>query len=376
MPRHFLIRILPSERPRDAALFGIAALLPSVDLGDQRSAVWQTPVKTLAIKDTDFDFSHVEPAGVFWGVVKGNAPQQRFRLLDSKHVLEALAEVGIEVVHDQMDAARRAIDLFEQILDESHEVGLGAVVGDHDSSPSALGFDRHKQIAGTGTHILVILPHRHSGTDGQRRAGVLEQLLALLVQANNRFLRPEWTRVEVEQIVHPLSILLCQSSDAPHQLAPRLDAVFFSSRRTVSRLMGPTPACACAACSSKASVQRWAPAGGSEQAKAATCASTSVSYFRGLPGRSTSCTAYSTPPSRYATRVRQMTVRPTPRTAMICASGIPRSSAESTCARLTSRAWCKPFARYDSINSRSSSVRCNSVCRMANSSSWDGYATA
>ena len=144
----------------------------------------------------------------------------------------------------------------------------------------------------------------------------------------------------------------------------------------VSRLIDPIPACARAACSSNSSVQHFAPVGGSEQANAEICASTSVSYCCGLPERATSRSAYSAPPSRYAMRVRQMAVRPTPSTAIIWVSGMPRSSAERMCARLTSRAWRRPFARYDSIKSRSSSARCNSVCRMADSSSQDRYATA
>lgn len=63
----------------------------------------------------------------------------------------------------------------------------------------------------------------------------------------------------------------------------------------VSRLIGPIPACACAACSNKTKVQRLAPVGGAEQAKAEICASTSVSYCRGLPGRATSWRAYLQP---------------------------------------------------------------------------------
>ncbi len=51
-------------------MVSIAAQLPGVDLGDEYGAVWQAPIKTLAIQDADFDFSHVEPAGVFRGVVK------------------------------------------------------------------------------------------------------------------------------------------------------------------------------------------------------------------------------------------------------------------------------------------------------------------
>src|SRR3972149_2309146 len=376
MSSQFLICILPSERPFDASLLRIAALLPGVDLGIERGTIRQAPVKALTIKDADFDFGHVEPTGMLRGVVEYDAAQQCLRFLNAEHFLETLAEMGGGVIRGRMDAVCRKITLSEQMPDEGHEVGLGSVIGHHDGTPPALGLHRHEQIAGAGANVLVIHPHGRSGLDRQWGTRMLEQLLALLVQTDDRFPRPERTGVEVEQIVHPVPILLCQRAHAPHQLAPRFEAVFFSSRRMVSRLIGPIPACACAVCSSSSSVQRFAPDGGTEQASAEICASTSVPYRRGLPGRAASCSAYSTPPSRYALRVRQMTVRPTPRTAMIWASGTSRSRADRICARLTPRAWRTPFARYDSINSRSSSVRCNSVCRMTNSSSQGGYATA
>ena len=52
------------------------------------------------------------PTCVFRGVVKDNPAQKGFRLLDPEHVLETLAEVGIEIVHGQMDATRCGINLF------------------------------------------------------------------------------------------------------------------------------------------------------------------------------------------------------------------------------------------------------------------------
>ena len=148
---------------------------------------------------------------------------------------------------------------------------------------------------------------------------------------------------------------------------PLMLADFFNNRRIVSRLIGPTSGSACAACSSNSSVQRVAPSGGDEQVKAEICASTFAPYWAGLPGRAVSRTACYAPPSKYAARVRQIAVRHTPRVAMTWASGTPRSSAERICARLASRALCSPFDRYDSIDLRSSSLRCSYVCRIANS---------
>src|SRR3989304_3224091 len=101
--------------------------------------------------------------------------------------------------------------------------------------------------------ILVILLGGRAGLDRQRRARILEQLLALLVQTNDGFLRMERAGIKVEQVVHSLPIFFGQNANAPHPLSPWLEAVFFSRRRIVSRLIEPISACFCAACSSNSS---------------------------------------------------------------------------------------------------------------------------
>jgi len=86
MPSHFCICILPSERPLDATLLRVPAQLPGIHFCDDRGLIRQTPIKALAIKNADFDFSHVEPTGMFWSVVKDNTSQQRICLLDTEHL--------------------------------------------------------------------------------------------------------------------------------------------------------------------------------------------------------------------------------------------------------------------------------------------------
>ena len=76
---------------------------------------------------------------MFRRVVEYGSTQQRAGFLDAEHLLEALAEMGIEVVQHQMDALRLGIDLLEQVLDEGHEVGFGAAIGDFDGSLATLG---------------------------------------------------------------------------------------------------------------------------------------------------------------------------------------------------------------------------------------------
>ena len=204
MSSHFQIGVLPSERPLDTSLLVVSAPLPGIDFTGEGVTVGQAPIQALAIKDANFDFRHVQPTGVLRGVVKDDATQQLVRHLDAEHVLETLAEMRVEVVQYQMNSTRRRVDLFEQVLDEGHEIRLGAMIGNLHGPSSAFGFDRHEQVACAAPYVLVIQSHGRSWLDRQGLARILEQLLALLVQANNRFSRPERTSVQVQQIDHLL----------------------------------------------------------------------------------------------------------------------------------------------------------------------------
>ncbi len=135
---------------------------------------------------------------MFWRVMTDDVSQQRLCFLGAKNFLEALAMVGIEIVHHQMDALRRGINLLEQVLYESHEVSLGAMIGDHDRPPPSLGFNCHEQIASPRALILVILLCGRTGLGWQRRPQILEPLFALLVQANDWLFWMERTCIKVE----------------------------------------------------------------------------------------------------------------------------------------------------------------------------------
>lgn len=246
--------------------------------------IWHMSIKALLVKNADFNFSHVEPTGMFRRAMKVDVSQQGIGLLNSEHVLETLAKVGVEVVHYQMGTSRRGVNLRERVLYERREVSLGAMISDHDRRPPPpFWLDRYEQVARASAVIFVILLCERTGLDWQGRTRILEQLLALLVQTNDWFLRMVRMSIKVEQVVHSLPIFFSKSANAPHHLAPRLEAVFISRRRIVSRLIEPMSGCFCAACSSNSSVQCWAPSGGLEQANALICASTSVSCPRGLP---------------------------------------------------------------------------------------------
>lgn len=111
MLTHFAIRILPREGPRDGTALGIAALLPPRDFSGEQRLGWQAPVRVLPIKDSNLDLRQIEPAGVYWRVVERRAPEQVPCCGDIQHLLEAHAKMGVEIVEDQMNAARVRVDL-------------------------------------------------------------------------------------------------------------------------------------------------------------------------------------------------------------------------------------------------------------------------
>src|ERR1700719_439200 len=345
MPTELPISIPAREGPLDGAALVVSTPLPGADFLAQGVVIRHAPLQALAGERGDFDFGDVQPAPVLGRVVEDDPAQQLASCWHAQDVLEAATKVGVQVIHDEMYAPGTAVDALQQVAHEHDEIELAAAFGDRDRAPARFGLDGDEQMGRSGAHVLVVLPQGCPGAHRQRRAAVGQQLSRLLVDAHHGFIAPERPGIQVQQVVHPPHVLLGELAHAPHQPAPRLEAVFFSSRRMVCRLMPAMADCRCAACANRSKVQRLAPAGGAEHAKAVICASTSGPYWRGLPGRCSSCKADCRPPSRYALRARQIAVRPTPSTTMICDSGTRRSKAARMCARLTSRTWRSPLAR-------------------------------
>src|SRR5487761_1933828 len=365
MASELSICILAGERPINAASFGIASALPAIDFAPRARPVHQSSPKALTIQDADLDLCHVQPARMLGRVMKLHASQQPAGGRRTEHLLEAGSEMGVQVVQNQVNLSGRGITALKQVLYEGDEVRLGSALGELEHPTPAFGLDRHEHIAGAVANIFVIVLGRRPGLHRQPLSAFSDQLLALFVDADHRFALAIGPRVQFQHVVHAPSIFLGQVANAPHQLAPGFEEVFFCSRRILSRLILRICGWRRAAWVSRSTVQRLAPCGGEEHAKAVTCASSGAQYRLGWPGRSTSRSAYSSPPSRYAARVRQIAVRPTPSTSMIWASGILRSRAARIWARLNSRAMCSPLDRNDSTNLRSLLLRLSSVWRIA-----------
>src|SRR3972149_9832219 len=150
------IRILASKRPLDATSFGVAFALPSIDLAPGSRFVRQSSPETLAIQDTDLDFRHVQPACVLGGVVEHDSAQKRSGSHWAELLFEALAEMRVEVVENQVNLSGGGVGALKQSLYEADEIRFGSAVGTFPSPPPASGFHRHEYVAGTLANVFII----------------------------------------------------------------------------------------------------------------------------------------------------------------------------------------------------------------------------
>jgi hypothetical protein len=124
------IGILASKRPLDGSELGVATSLPGGHLTREELWVANAAVQALASERGDFDFCHVQPACMFWGVVEDHPTKKLACGLGAKGLDKAGSEVGAQVVDHQMDASGRPVHGVDQVLREGDEVRLASMIGD------------------------------------------------------------------------------------------------------------------------------------------------------------------------------------------------------------------------------------------------------
>ena len=124
MTTEFVIGILTSELPFDGSFVGVSCLLPSVYFGLQQFSTGDPSIQALPAQDADLDLRHVQPTRMLWRVVELDSAQQLGSRTLSHDIVERLAEVGVQVVQNQVNAACLGIGIGQQITDERNEVDL------------------------------------------------------------------------------------------------------------------------------------------------------------------------------------------------------------------------------------------------------------
>ena len=134
MSAESLICVLTSEVPLNGSLFGISCLLPRIDFGLQKVAAANAPIQALPAQHADLNFRHVQPARVLGRVVELHATQQLRRRTLSEYIVEALSEVGVQIVQHQMNSACLGVCPGKQLTNEGDEVNFPPLCRDRDNA--------------------------------------------------------------------------------------------------------------------------------------------------------------------------------------------------------------------------------------------------
>src|SRR5437879_10296310 len=114
------------------------------------------------------------------------------------------------------------------------EVNHRPLIGDGDMPEARLRLGQEKEIGRAVALIFVVVAWRLSGSWWQWLPGLFDQLLARFIKVDLRAPRIIGFGVEIQHLFHPGHKLGADTREAPLFFQPRLEHVFFSTRRTAS----------------------------------------------------------------------------------------------------------------------------------------------
>src|SRR6266705_1541493 len=184
--------------------------------------------------------------------------------------------MGVEIIEHQTNAGGLGIIDIGQFADTFGPVLPGPAGCDSDMTPSAQRFATHKLVAHPFALICIVLAGSPPHAQRQGRSDLANQLFAGFVHADHRcavIVGPLVAPQDILHVIHKVGVR--GGRNAPRFHLPQLEIVFFNAWRTVSREAWATYPSSTIRSASKRTVQRPCPLGGSPQARAIKCCSTS-----------------------------------------------------------------------------------------------------
>src|SRR5687768_13942229 len=341
--------VLDGELPADGGVLLVAGGLPGGDFSHEGVAVTDAAVEALAGEHRELQLGHVEPTAVDGGVVKLQLPADATSFSRRERLVEGGRGVGVQVVEDDPNGGRVREVPIDQVAHLVGEVVLGALVGDVDVAPGPERLGDQEEVGGPVALVLVVDPLRLARLHRQRDAGLGDQLLRGLIEADDRAGRVVRLGVQVEHVLHPADELGPDGRDHPLLVEPRLELVLLRSRRIASSVISGTSSSSTRRSASICIVQRWRPSGGLVQASATTYARSFGPSFGRAPGRGRSRSDASNLSSTNRRRRRSRVATPIRSRAAITSSVV--SSAAS------SNAWARRTIRTNAVRCRLSRSR-------------------
>lgn len=111
--------------------------------------------------------------------------------------------MGVQAVHDQHDPVGVGVVTAQQAIDLVGPVRAGAPVPGDDASAAGERLDLHEGRAGPASDVLRVHLEIAAGRGWDRRPGVGEQLVGVLVHSHDRLQRVVGVGVDRQHVFHP-----------------------------------------------------------------------------------------------------------------------------------------------------------------------------
>src|SRR5258708_7888267 len=122
----------------------VAMVMPSGDFCFEGLLVWNAATETLARRNAEFGFGHVEPTAVFGRVVPFEPLGEAARFGGGESCIERSRRVRAEIVLDQHDFFGAGKMYVGQLLEHLRVIGGRVAVGDLDAAPALERREHHE----------------------------------------------------------------------------------------------------------------------------------------------------------------------------------------------------------------------------------------
>ncbi len=176
--------------------------------------------------------------------------------------------VSVEVVQHQPYRLCVRVCIINQPPHLMSEIHSSAPLGHLDMPPASFRLTEHEQVSSAVSLVLVVISFHPTRLGPDDRSLIGHQLPGCLVETDHGMVRVVVFVVQVQHVLHSSHELTAHLRDAPLLLLPRLEFVFLSIWRTVSREMLSANPIATTLSASSWIVQSACPSGASLHAMA------------------------------------------------------------------------------------------------------------
>lgn len=180
--------------------------------------------QALSRKNTDFNFSHIQPGSVNGCMMDFQTLCDLPSYVRLKGFIQRRNGMDIQIIHDQHNFFTVVIMDFCQLTQEMGKIHGCPGVSQFHHSLAGQRFKRNEQVSHTVAAVFIILPLWTSGL--RRNPPLLNELPIRLIQADHRAQRIIRTLIYIQNVLHPRYKLRPWFWDAPFLLLPRLKFVF------------------------------------------------------------------------------------------------------------------------------------------------------